>query len=81
MIFLVLIFAAEARRRSRRRHAKNDWDFGYERDILDSPYLAVPAARMQSRQTDRDFAIGQERGRILRLLMDVAEREGRRRER
>ena len=76
MLVMLFLAAAAARRRGRRR-ASNDWDFGYERDILSGEYEAVPAARERAPKRDQWYLRGRQRGRILRLINEVIEREAR----
>ena len=79
MIFVVLFFAfSAAKRSSRRRKSTNDFDFGYERDILDSPYKALIAADRdvgQEKKENKYFQQGYERGKILRLIGDLIQKE------
>ena len=76
MLVILFLAAAAARRRGRRR-SSNDWDFGYERDIVGGGYDAVTAARERAPRRDQWYLRGRQRGRILRLISEVVEREAR----
>lgn len=71
LVLALAAFVALGDARRRRRRDRNDWDFGYERDIVKSPYKTYNARYYRKTQLEKA-----ERKRIAtQRFYEAAERE------